>query len=308
MHRLNTDVRKIAVNEGGQALLLVLLLLLLTSLVVVPLLSLMGTGVRTTRVFETRTNGLYAADAGVQDGIWQLKQTTPDPNKVPATVGTSKNYSLGSLNGAAISVTIYMQDGTPTYKITATASGTNVTTTTINSYVQQAGGGWFSNAVGSLNGNITLQSGSSVNGNAAANGNISLTSGSTISNANNTAIATAAGSGATINLTSGSTIDNNTNNIVLPGGANSQNIQATKISVPTLDTSVYQNTAQNITLNNPTVYATSQTISSQTKIWPTTGTGDFDIKGSLTVQTNASLTVNGNLKVEGSLTVQSSSA
>lgn len=66
---LNKSIR----DEKGQALILVMILLLVGGLIVTPLLSFMGTGLIAGRVFEEKAADLYAADAGVEDGIWQIK-------------------------------------------------------------------------------------------------------------------------------------------------------------------------------------------------------------------------------------------
>jgi hypothetical protein len=60
-------------DEKGQALILVLLLLLLGSIIITPLLSYMSTGLRTGQMYQRKTDELYAADAGVEDSIWQIK-------------------------------------------------------------------------------------------------------------------------------------------------------------------------------------------------------------------------------------------
>ncbi len=55
-------------------MIIVLVLLVLGSLIVTPMLSYMGEGLRATGVvYEKKTNELYAADAGVVDAMWQIK-------------------------------------------------------------------------------------------------------------------------------------------------------------------------------------------------------------------------------------------
>jgi hypothetical protein len=70
-------VKKIASRfqseETGQALIIVLTLLLLGSLTITPVLSHIGTAVKTSRVYEDKAGEFYAADAGVEDAIWQIK-------------------------------------------------------------------------------------------------------------------------------------------------------------------------------------------------------------------------------------------
>jgi hypothetical protein len=60
-------------NERGYALTLVLILLVVGGLVLTPLLGLMSTGLISGRVYENSMYLLYAADAGVEDGLWQVE-------------------------------------------------------------------------------------------------------------------------------------------------------------------------------------------------------------------------------------------
>jgi hypothetical protein len=73
-------IRKITVllrsakrEETGQAFILVLILLLVGGLIIAPLLAFMGTGLQSGQVYEQKTSELYAADAGIEDGIWQVQ-------------------------------------------------------------------------------------------------------------------------------------------------------------------------------------------------------------------------------------------
>jgi hypothetical protein len=65
-------LRKINTGESGQILILVLVFMVVGSIILVPLLSFMATGARSGEVFETKTEELYAADAGIQDAVWQV--------------------------------------------------------------------------------------------------------------------------------------------------------------------------------------------------------------------------------------------
>ncbi len=61
-------------GESGQgALIAVLLLLALGALMIPPLLGLMQTGLKAGQVHESTMQEYYAADAGVEDGLWQIK-------------------------------------------------------------------------------------------------------------------------------------------------------------------------------------------------------------------------------------------
>ena len=65
-------------DEKGQALVLTLLLLLIGSLIIAPTLSLMGTGIKSGRVYEQKDDEIYAADAGVEDAMWRIRNDTLD--------------------------------------------------------------------------------------------------------------------------------------------------------------------------------------------------------------------------------------
>lgn len=60
-------------EESGQALIMVLVFLLLGSLILPPVLSHIGTALKTGQVYESKTDELYAADSGIEDAIWQIK-------------------------------------------------------------------------------------------------------------------------------------------------------------------------------------------------------------------------------------------
>lgn len=65
--------------EKGQALLIVLSLLLLVSLIVTSTLTFVGVSIKTNQTFLNDTRALYAAESGIQDGIWQmLNQSSSD--------------------------------------------------------------------------------------------------------------------------------------------------------------------------------------------------------------------------------------
>jgi len=61
-------------NESGQgALAMVLILLMLGAIILTPLLVFMSTGLKAGQVYESKMQEFYAADAGVEDGLWQIK-------------------------------------------------------------------------------------------------------------------------------------------------------------------------------------------------------------------------------------------
>ena len=85
-------------GESGQALLAVLALMALGGFLVIPALNFASTSVKTTNMFEKNLDGLYAADAGVEDALWIIKNDTP--------TSLPYSYQLTNLNGMTVDVVI----------------------------------------------------------------------------------------------------------------------------------------------------------------------------------------------------------
>lgn len=154
-------------ENGAIVFLTALILLGLGGVIMTPVLSYMSTGAKATQVYEDKSFELYAADAGVEDAIWQIRNGTAN---VPA-LGNSVLYSLGeTLNGQTGSVTIYNIDDT-TYKITSTATGSGGGTTSVESYVDTETVSYLDNAITS-SGNVTLKNGVTVEGDVFYGGSL----------------------------------------------------------------------------------------------------------------------------------------
>ena len=179
---MKTAVKRLIRDEKGQTLILTLILIIVGGLIMTPLLAYMSTGLIAGEVYERRMAELYAADAGVEDACWQLKQLDPDLDKVPTTPEQPPlAYSLGSLNDKEIEVTIDMISGTEgcgIYKVTSTATSAGGSNTTIESYVQNMPLFW-NNAITST-GEIRLESDSEVYGDVM--GNITVDKGTVTGN------------------------------------------------------------------------------------------------------------------------------
>jgi len=67
-------------SESGQALPIVLVLLLLGGLLIAPTLSYASTSLNAGQIIEKNVKGLYAADAGIEDVLWKLKNNLPVPD------------------------------------------------------------------------------------------------------------------------------------------------------------------------------------------------------------------------------------
>ena len=75
-------IKKGIKDEKGQILILVLILLVLGSLVITPMLAFMATGSKTGMTYRQNTEELYAADAGIEDGTWQIKYDQLEEDEV----------------------------------------------------------------------------------------------------------------------------------------------------------------------------------------------------------------------------------
>jgi hypothetical protein len=69
---LKQKINQIVMNQDGISLILALILLAVGFLILVPLLIFLGTSITTSSVYENKTEQLYAADAGIQDAVWQV--------------------------------------------------------------------------------------------------------------------------------------------------------------------------------------------------------------------------------------------
>jgi len=110
--KIIVSLREAAKKQAGQAFILVLILLLVGGLILTPLLGFMGTGLKSGQVFEDKTSELYAADAGIEDGLWQIKydelQSISDPSSYSMYDFTTEwNFELDNqVNGEDVSGTI----------------------------------------------------------------------------------------------------------------------------------------------------------------------------------------------------------
>ena len=82
-------------GEKGYALLLVLLLLLVGMIILAPLMSFMATGLLAGQQYELMMERQYAADGGVEQALWKIKNGQADAT--PFSV---------SLNGCVVDVEI----------------------------------------------------------------------------------------------------------------------------------------------------------------------------------------------------------
>ena len=93
-------------DEAGAAFIFVLILLVLGSATLVPLLGFMSTSLESGRKYEGKTNELYTADAGIEDGLWRIKYDYMGPSYDPYDFSGSWPYETDEINGLTANVTI----------------------------------------------------------------------------------------------------------------------------------------------------------------------------------------------------------
>ena len=163
-------------GERGYTLVLVLIFMLLGFLIIAPLLAYMSTGLMTGMVFERKTNELYAADAGVEDALWQIMQDVP---ALPKEGDLAYSYNISPVNDKNVDVDVehietrYAQLTYVLYKVTSMASA-NGHSTTIESYIEVAKSP-FGAAIVVQDGGVKLE-GTTVTGSIWANGEVELES------------------------------------------------------------------------------------------------------------------------------------
>lgn len=89
-------------NRPGQVLPVVLVLLMFGGLMIAPSLDFVSTGLRSRSIVERQVQELYAADAGVEHGLWKLRNDPP--TSYPHT------YQLADVNGMPVTVTMSLSN------------------------------------------------------------------------------------------------------------------------------------------------------------------------------------------------------
>jgi len=143
MSTVKKRIARIIKSESGQGVLIaVLILLVIGGLMFPPLLGFMSTGLKTGQMHEEKAQEVYAADSGVELGMWKLQE---GEMTLPATLPT---YNL---NNCDVVVTITsenateaqqlafdLSEGDSVYKIVSTAKFINSSSednTTIEAHV-----------------------------------------------------------------------------------------------------------------------------------------------------------------------------
>ncbi|APV44624.1 hypothetical protein Dform_01296 [Dehalogenimonas formicexedens] len=168
--------KKLIREEKGVTFILALIVLAVGSLIMVPMLSFMASGLAVGTKFENKTEELYAADAGVADAVWQIKNGT---ERVPVnqfeTLGPyylNNDDSSFRVNNQVVKVSIQLWDQHDRiYKVVSEATNPSGKKTTVQTYVTPSGLPiiFTENAITSP-GNVSLGSNATVNGPVMYNG------------------------------------------------------------------------------------------------------------------------------------------
>ncbi len=201
-------IRRFHRGNQGHVFLVVLIILAFGSLTIVPLLSYIGTGVKAGQVFENKTADLYAADAGVEDAIWQITHNGEGIlSSVELTVGTypvsglppylietdngkvqisEVTYSVAETNGRTVDVTLQWL-GSSYYIVSNARDNEGNILTTVKSFISvtqswnsDGGNITFNGALTSLGGGIVISGSSPIIGDVFSNGSLQLTGSASI--------------------------------------------------------------------------------------------------------------------------------
>jgi len=291
-------------GEAGQVLPLALILLVLGGLLVVPTLSLMSTNLNANRQIDTANSELYAADAGVEEVMWNIKYV---PGFQLPAVGGQKPVLVPQINGTTVTAVLSRPVAGQPYRITSIAVSPGGHSTTVVCSLDVSGSSdLWDYALASLGGDIILFGNSETYSDEVLNGNIY--SNDDISVSGNAEVRGDASVVDDISTSANGEIKGTQTEGALP-------------LVPvTIDTAAYKTQAQNIgcgaiscaggscpssnwcqTFGSPISCTSSTTISGCSP----TFNAPVCINGDLTIQGNStSPTFNQPVKITGNLTIQ----
>jgi cytoskeletal protein CcmA (bactofilin family) len=299
--RAKSMLDHLARGESGYATLTaVLILLILGALITTSLLVFTDTGLKAGQTHERRTAELYAADAGVDYALWQIKM-----GQVP-TSGGVESFPQFTVNDKTVNVWIY--DVTPqggaesNYKIRSVATTNSDSSTTVESYISVS-----YSTIDLLKGAITsyddVEIDNPVTGDVVCGGDLSI-------KADVTGNVLCAG---TVHIFSGVTITGNVTYGQSLIRDNNTTVTGTITHTPGLQIPVVQNWPSadvfkdfyggQVNKNNPFPYASIDPAS-------TPSIGPLYRAGSLDIETNSqntpTLTLNGTVYVTDQLTMGTS--
>ena len=166
---------RILKSEAGQVLPMALILLVLGGMLVVPVLSLMSTNLTFNRVVKTGNLELYAADAGLENMLWNIQYdlydevNNPDGFKLPTDTYQPPPLEF-TLNERTVNVQI-SKESVSLYKVISTGTSANGHSTTVQSFINvQADYSWFFDSAITSASNVSISPNSVVNGDVTYSG------------------------------------------------------------------------------------------------------------------------------------------
>jgi hypothetical protein len=90
-------LKRIIKSEAGQALPIVLALLVLGGLAIIPSLNYISTSLESGRSLKTGIKGIYAADAGIENVLWCLENSTTPVTELSETINQG-NVSIETID------------------------------------------------------------------------------------------------------------------------------------------------------------------------------------------------------------------
>ena len=146
------------------ALILILIVLLMSGLIVPPFMGSTFSGVRSANVNEDRALRFYAADAGIENALYQIKYELEGPI-------SEKSYTMDDINQCDVDVTI-SHVGDAIYRIFSTATGFRDTDTIIESVVTVFDYAFLFDYAIATKGNVNIRPGAEVTGDVRYEGEL----------------------------------------------------------------------------------------------------------------------------------------
>ncbi len=97
-------IKHIKSDEKGHIFILSLIILALGCMTLTPLLDLMSTSIKSTAVYQNKMKQTYASDSGIEDAAQKMIKNVPGIQALAD--GSSWTYTLSSINGMPVTVTI----------------------------------------------------------------------------------------------------------------------------------------------------------------------------------------------------------
>lgn len=184
---MRTMLKKALRDESGKVLILALIVLVVGGLIVGPLLGLMSTGLSAGQMYEAKTAGLYAADAGLEDAIHWLVHGKPINWDWYWDGSTGNRVKPLDINNRDVYVTVETLAKNE-YKVTSVARGSRGDVTVVSTL-------WAVNLIKGcrdfvgpgeilvgdvyIEGDVSVSTNAQVDGNLVVDGDLTLTQGQT---------------------------------------------------------------------------------------------------------------------------------